>query len=521
VQRKIVEAMPNIDNTNNQRGYHELTAPCEERLRQFADRALAAFAIFDRDMRYLYASDRWLKDYGLYGRELYGISHYDIFPEIPKVSREAHRRGLAGEKLSAENDRFERADGSVQWICWEIRPWHNATGEVGGIIIFSEDITERKTAEEALHSHEAMMHSIINSAMDAIISVDEDQRIIVFNRAAEKIFQCAASEALGSSLTRFLPAQYRDTHGEHLRKFGATGATSRSMCSPAVLTAVRANGEEFPIEATISQAQTGGKKTYTVILRDITERKRNEEALVRSEKLAAVGRVAATIAHEINNPLAAVTNTLFIAMRIQGLPESARQYLETADEELKRIAHITRQSLGFYRESKAPTPTSVTAVLDSAVDLLRSQTKAKQAVIEKQWDGDVQITAVKGELRQVFSNLLANSLDAIDDKGVVKLRVSTGTDFQNGRRYVRVTVADNGKGVDASLRHQIFEPFFTTKGTVGTGLGLWVSKQIVDKHGGTIRVRSGNNGKSRGTVFSVVLPVDAALDAARSQSAVA
>jgi PAS domain S-box-containing protein len=250
---------------------------------------------------------------------------------------------------------------------------------------------------------------------------------------------------------------------------------------------------------------------------DVTARKRAEEALLRSEKLASVGRMAATIAHEINNPLEAVTNLLFIAKAAKD-PESARQYLDMADAELQRTAHITRQSLGFYRESNAPALTSVNALLESAVDLLKSKIKAKQAVIEKQWDGNVEVTAVAGELRQVFSNLLANSLDAIEANGTIKLRVSTGAAFKNGDRRVRVTIADNGEGISASARQRIFEPFFTTKGTVGTGLGLWVSKQIVDKHGGTIRMRSRNNGIPSGTVFSVVLPLESA-PAARRQSA--
>jgi PAS domain S-box-containing protein len=261
----------------------------------------------------------------------------------------------------------------------------------------------------------------------------------------------------------------------------------------------------------------GDAVSYIGIAMDITEHKRAEQALIRSEKLASVGRMAATMAHEINNPLEAVTNTLFIAKGIEGLPEPARQYLETADAELKRIAHITRQSLGFYRESNSPTLTSVTAVLDSAVDLLKNKTKAKHAVIDKQWDGDVQITAVASELRQVFSNLLANSLDAIDERGVIALRVSAALDFKN-RRCVRVTVADNGKGVGDSSRPHIFEPFFTTKGAVGTGLGLWISKQIVEKHGGNIRMRSRISGTRRGTVFSILLPAQPAV-AARSQSA--
>jgi signal transduction histidine kinase len=243
---------------------------------------------------------------------------------------------------------------------------------------------------------------------------------------------------------------------------------------------------------------------------DISARKRAEQALIRSEKLASAGRMAATIAHEINNPLEVVTNALFLAKSAGELPETTCQYLDIADAELKRIAHITRQSLGFYRESNAPALMSVNAVLESAVDLLKSRIKAKQAVIEKQWDGNVEITAVAGELRQVFSNLLSNSLDAIEVKGTIKLRVSTGAAFTNGDRCVRVTVADNGKGISASSRQRLFEPLFTTKGAIGTGLGLWVSKQIVDKHGGSIRVRSSSNGPRSGTVFSIVLPVEPA-----------
>jgi PAS domain S-box-containing protein len=254
------------------------------------------------------------------------------------------------------------------------------------------------------------------------------------------------------------------------------------------------------------------------VQRDITERKLAQEALLRSEKLASVGRMAATIAHEINNPLEAVTNLLYLARNDNDLPESASRHLEVMDTELARIAHITRQSLGFYRESNAPAITSINAVLESAIGLLKSKIKAKEAVIEKQWDGSVEVTAVAGELRQVFSNLLANSLDAIDRQGTIKLRVSTRTASDNGRRSVRITIADNGKGIDLNARQHLFEPFFTTKGTVGTGLGLWVSKQIIDKHSGTIRMRSRSSGARHGTAFSVVLPTEPAA-AVHSQSA--
>jgi signal transduction histidine kinase len=245
------------------------------------------------------------------------------------------------------------------------------------------------------------------------------------------------------------------------------------------------------------------KDQFVAVFDNITERKQSEEALLRAEKLASVGRMAASIAHEINNPLAAVMNLLFLAVSTGELSASTRQLLETADEELRRVAYITRQALGFYRESNAPALTSVSEVLDSAVSLLKSRIKAKHALIDAQLDKDkeVQIIAVAGELRQVFSNLLANSLDAIEERGVIKLRLSSRNN------HVRVTIADNGKGIPRNIRGRIFEPLFTTKSTVGTGLGLWVSQQIIEKHKGTIRVRSSSEGLCTGTTFSIVLPV--------------
>jgi len=241
---------------------------------------------------------------------------------------------------------------------------------------------------------------------------------------------------------------------------------------------------------------------------DITARKLAQHALLRSEKLASMGRMAATVAHEINNPLEAVTNLLFLAQTIDGLPESARQSLQMADAELKRVAHITRQSLGFYRESNAPALTSINALLDSAIDLLKGKITEKQVNIHKEWRADVELMAVAGELRQVFSNLLANSLDAIDEEGTISIRISTCTGAHSKGRRARTTIADNGRGISSTSLEHIFEPFFTTKGTIGTGLGLWVTKQIVEKHHGIIQVRSRSESCRKGTTFSIVLPME-------------
>jgi PAS domain S-box-containing protein len=393
----------------------------------------------------------------------------------------------------------------VRWIETRGRSERDKNGTLVRTFGVMIDITERKRAEEALENNQKRMAAIIGSAMDAVITIGADQRIVVFNTAAEKIFGCPGAEAIGDRLERFIPAVSRQAHQKHIEDFAASGTTSRSMHSLGVLYGLRASGEEFPLEATISQVTVSGEKLLTVILRDLTQRIQAEQALLRSEKLASVGRMAATIAHEINNPLAAVTNLLFVVKGMSDLPEPARQYVDMADEELKRVAHITQQSLGFYREFREPAPMSINEALESALGLLKNKIRSKLAVIRKQGDEEVKITALAGEMRQVFANLLSNSLDALDEEGVITLRVSSGR--AGNRHGVRVTIADNGNGIEAATRQHVFEPFFTTKGSVGSGLGLWVSKQIVENHGGIIQMRSSTVGARRGTVFSIVLPL--------------
>lgn len=240
---------------------------------------------------------------------------------------------------------------------------------------------------------------------------------------------------------------------------------------------------------------------------DISGRKRTEEALLRSEKLASLGRLAATIAHEINNPLEATTNLLYLIQTTSGVPEEALQHARTADAELKRVAHITRQSLGFYRETSGPVAASVSQLLDTSIDMLQAKITTKSAVITKEWSGDLVVHTVPGELRQVFSNLLGNAIDALEPGGHLRIRAAVQRgNSPSGRRLVRVTFADNGRGIDPAARSMIFDPFFTTKGNFGTGLGLWVTKQIVEKHGGSIRMRSRYRVANTGTVFTVTFP---------------
>ena len=232
---------------------------------------------------------------------------------------------------------------------------------------------------------------------------------------------------------------------------------------------------------------------------------KTEQALIGSEKLASAGRMAAVLAHEINNPLAAVMNLLFLAQSSGNTSEPVQQYLKMADDELKRIVHITRQTLGFYRESSAPTTFPVATLLNSVIDLLQAKVASTQVIVVKQCDELLHITASFGELRQVISNLMLNSLDALGEGGRVTLRASTSHNPLDGSARIRFTVADNGGGISSGVLPKLFEPFVTTKGSIGNGLGLWVSKQIIEKHGGSIRIRS-RTCEPHGTTFSMIVP---------------
>ena len=235
-------------------------------------------------------------------------------------------------------------------------------------------------------------------------------------------------------------------------------------------------------------------------------RKNAEEALIRSEKLASVGRMAAVLSHEINNPLDAVMNLLFLAQTTGEIPPAIRRYLEMADAELNRIGHISRQTLGFYRESSTLASFPVVTLLDSVINLLQAKIVSTEVIVEKQCDDLLQITAIFGELRQVIANLVLNSVEALCKGGRITLRASTSRNPSDGSSRIRITIADNGQGISAAALPRIFEPFFTTKGSTGNGLGLWICKQILEKHGGSIMVRS-RTSDPHGTAISIVLPI--------------
>lgn len=252
------------------------------------------------------------------------------------------------------------------------------------------------------------------------------------------------------------------------------------------------------------------------------ERRQAERALRNAERLATLGRLAAVIAHEINNPLEAVTNVLYLLRQRADLDPLSKDYIRIADEELARVAHIVRQALSFSRGQADICEVRLATVLESILDLYDTRLQAGDVNVEKQFRCDGDIVAIEGELRQVFSNLIVNAVDAVGKGGTVVLRISRTRDWRNPvREGVRVSIADNGTGIQAENRKDLFEPFFTTKGNKGTGLGLWVSREIIEKHGGILRLHSRTTEGRSGTVFSVFLPVSAEIDSRMNVAAAA
>jgi signal transduction histidine kinase len=259
--------------------------------------------------------------------------------------------------------------------------------------------------------------------------------------------------------------------------------------------------------STLEAALRGRQRQYQV--RDqMRQMERAQEALRLSEKLAVTGRLAASIAHEINNPLESVTNLLYL-LRSESSPDRRATYLEQAEQELARVTEITKHTLRYYREPNKPIQVDVSAVLDSILALYKPRLLAAEVTVHKQVRAtNTFVCANPGELRQILANLIGNALDAMRMGGRLRLRISLERDWKTaGGQQLNLTIADTGSGIDPNLLPTIFQPFVTTKGETGTGLGLWVIQELAGKNGWTVRVRSSIDAAHRGTVFSILIPV--------------
>jgi PAS domain S-box-containing protein len=255
----------------------------------------------------------------------------------------------------------------------------------------------------------------------------------------------------------------------------------------------------------------GTVERVTGINVNITDRKLSENALIQNEKLAAVGRLASSIAHEINNPLESVTNLLYLAEKTEDFRE-ARRYLATADVELQRVSAITNQTLRFHKQSTNPTEMNPHALIESILAIHNSRLANSNIKPEKLVRCSRPVLCFESEIRQVLSNLISNAIDAMHSEGGrLLVRCHERMDWESGRPGLAITVADNGPGIARETMSKVFDAFFTTKGIGGTGLGLWISQEIIQRHQGKLSVRSSQDPRNHGTIFTAFLPFDAAV----------
>jgi PAS domain S-box-containing protein len=370
---------------------------------------------------------------------------------------------------------------------------------------------KRRRLEDALRRSESRFRAVFESAGTGIAVVGLDGRVLEVNHRVLELLGYTTEE-----MRRFRStAEF--THPEDVEVDTQLHAELFSGKRDHYVREKRYLAKDGRIIwglATVSLVRhsTGEPEFAIAMVEDVTQRKAAEEALRRSEELATAGRLAATIAHEINNPLEAVTNLLYIARQDQALPDHTRELLDLADRELQRVAHTARQTLGFYRESAGPGAVTVTQVLDEVLAVYSARAAMRQIRVETSFEDAGELSGLRGELRQLFSNLLANAIDATPEGGRIRVRVRRAR--RHGRAGISVAIADSGSGIPSDLHGRIFEPFFTTKKDVGTGLGLWLASEIVQKHSGEIRLRSSMRPTRSGSIFLVFLPTTTAEQAA-------
>lgn len=378
---------------------------------------------------------------------------------------------------------------------------------------FNEMLEQIQQRDSALETERARLGGIVENAPFGIVLVEATtRRIITANQQSDEILGAGAHPE--DRMWLYSASAIREADGQLF-------PPERSPMMRALAGEVIRGEEVMYLRPDRTQTwlrlfsapikdKAGATTAIVVAFSDIAAQKHARDALLQSEKLAAAGRLAASIAHEINNPLESVTNLLFLSLNDPALSAETRGFLLQADQELARVSQIATQTLRFYRQSTKPTSANVGDLVDSVLHLLRGRLANIHVEVDRQYRATHGLLCFEGELRQVFTNLIGNAIDALgSDGGELVIRTAERRHWRTQKPGVAVTISDNGQGIPPDVLARIFEPFYSTKGSRGTGLGLWVTKEIVAKHRGSIRVRSKVGG---GTTFSIFFPYDGLIE---------
>ena len=405
-----------------------------------------------------------------------------------------------GKPYELEYRARRNSDGSYRWFLARCELFTDPEGKLKWLGT-GIDITERKKAADIINENRQQMRMVLDAAHVGAWVWDLNTNEVVDLGNTSEIFGVPKLDTIEVFMNAL--------HPEDLERTKANIATALQTGGyDAEYRVVRSNGEIRWVRA-LGSVLTDEENRPTQMAGvnfDITEKKRIEQALLKSEKLAAVGRLAASVSHEINNPLEAVTNLLFLIEREQ---DSLRlsEYIKIAQQELARVTEIAKQTLRFHRQPSHRSTASAGELTDSVLMLFRGRIAQAGVNVTTEYASGDMFLCYASEVRQVIANLVSNALDASLAGGKIRIRTKVITSPNLGRS-IQVTVADTGRGMNAATQKLIYEPFFTTKESTGTGLGLWVSLEIARKHNGVIRVRSSNGSAKHGTVFTVLFPME-------------
>jgi PAS domain S-box-containing protein len=494
----------------------------EEQLRLFIGHAPAAIAMFDREMRYMAVSQRWLNDYGVDGHNLLGRSHYDVFPEIPERWKEIHRRSLAGSVERAEDDPFPRADGTTQWLRWEVRPWYTAQGAIGGIVVFSEDISARKMAEQVLRERDRQFKMVFQAspAPMAIVSCG-DSRYVYANDAYLRLTGYGAADLIGKTTREVGIGDALEAHGP----LGGFFAAGEKVVDSETRITTR-SGTVKSVLLSIEHMEIDGQPHVLAVAKDITERKLVEEELRHSRdaledrvrertselesRNAELENFFYITSHDLQEPLRKV-QVFGERLRLeydQALGAAGKDYLKRMEGAAARMQSLINDLLDY---SQVATGAHLFTYADLG-EIVRQSAEDLDRLVEMT-GATVAVGALPGaevdvvQMRQVFQNLLSNALKYHGPQPP-EVRVSGEVLSDQGREMVRISVADNGIGFDPQYKDKVFQPFQRLHGRNaynGTGIGLAIVRKVVERHKGTVTAESE---PGQGARFIVTLPAN-------------
>ena len=500
-----------LDITERKRSEEALIAS-EARYRVLADLNPQAMWMGAQDGKITYANQRFLDYTGLMAETMDGSGWLNAFyiEERERVQETWARSVLTGIDYDIEARMVRASDGAVRW--WRLRalPVRDESGIVLHWLGVGMDIHDSKTAAEGLRQRQqeterqrAELETVYQTAPVGLAQFDPVEfRYLRLNERQAEILGLPSDQIVGHTYDEIAPISGM----REMFQLAAAGHSVKNQIVEGELATRPGEHRVWDVSHSPVYGADGSIQAITAAWLEITHLKKAEAALVQSEKLAAVGRLASSISHEINNPLEAITNLLYLIAQHDDLPKDLKIYVHMAQSELSRVSQIATQTLRFHRQAAKPTWVSPGELIDAVLKLYYGRLTNSGIDVQVSYSTDTRVLCFENDIRQVLNNLIANAIDAMRGGGRLVMRAHDAVQQDTGSRGVRLTVADTGHGMPAVVRRRVFEPFYTTKGLSGTGLGLWISESIVKRHKGLLSVRSTQHPVHHGTVFSLFLP---------------